>query len=245
MTLVPSKVILSAFGYVPTPTPNAHDDLIELMVIIQYINHQLSSHTAFPWSLDSYFTFRMIQHPRTKEDYKIAMYPPQYSPSSPHVIPESHSPSVKPSGSYHITPPTCLSHHEEDVSIQSFQQGGNRTGSYQNVPAFRSFKSYVDRMNRHMDDGSVSTQSQSHSQTATTRTLSDELISIRRKRNEAYNRLYAPPKIRSNISSDKLQWNGHRSTFLSFANDFEGNMIHIGIVYMLNLLFKNRMNNRD
>ena len=70
---------------------------------------------------------------------------------------------------------------------------GNRNGSYQNVQAFRSFKSYLDRMNRHMDGGSVSTQSQSHSQTATTRTLSDELISIRRKRNEAYNRLYAPP----------------------------------------------------
>ena len=84
-------------------------------------------------------------------------------------------------------------------------------------------------MNRHIDDGSVSI----HSQTATTRTLSDELISIRRKRNEAYNRLYALPKIRSNISSDKLQWNGHRLTFLSFANDFEGNMIRIGLGYML------------
>ena len=84
-----------------------------------------------------------------------------------------------------------------------------------------------------MDDSSVSTHSQSHSQTVTTRTLSDELISIRRKRNEAYNRLYAPPKIRSNISSDKLQWDGHRSTFLSFANDFEGNMIRIGLGYML------------
>ena len=106
------------------PTLHAHDDLIELMVIIQFINHQLSSHTAFPWSLDSYFTFRMIQHPRTKEDYKIALYPPQSTPHSYHVIPESHSPFVKPSGSYHITPPTCLTHHDGDVSIQPYQQGG-------------------------------------------------------------------------------------------------------------------------
>ena len=180
LTLVPPQVLLSAFGYVPAQ--HSHDDLIELMVIIHFINHQLSSHTTFPWSLDPYFTFRMIQHPRTKEDYKIPLYPPQSTPHSHHVIPESHSPSVRASGSYHTTPSTCLSHHDEGVSIQSYQQGGNGNGNRnrinQSVPAFRSFKSYVDMMNRHIDDGSVSTQSQSHSQTVTTRTLSDELISI-------------------------------------------------------------------
>ena len=149
LTSVPPKVILSAFGYVPAQ--HTHDDLIELMVIIQFINHQMSSHTSFPWSLDPYFTFRMIQHPRTKENYKIPLSPPQSTPHSHHVIRESHSPPVRASGSYHITPSTCLSHHDEDVSIQSYQQGGNGKGNriYQSVPAFKSFKSYVDRMNRH------------------------------------------------------------------------------------------------
>ena len=89
----------------------------------------------------------------------------------------------------HIIPPHQLVFHTMmRMSLFSpINRGGNgnrnRNRINQSVPAFRSFKSYVDRMNRHIDDGSVSTQSQSHSQTVTTRTLSDELISIRRKRN--------------------------------------------------------------
>ncbi len=48
----------------------------------------------------------------------------------------------------------------------------------------------------------------------------------------AFVRMHAQHKIRSNIASDKLQWDGHRFTFPTFANDLEGNMIKIGLGYM-------------
>ena len=68
---------------------------------------------------------------------------------------------------------------------------------------------------RHFGDADASVTSGSSG------SLKDGLMSIRRRRNEEYARLYAQPKIRSNISSDKLQWDGHRSSFPAFANDLE------------------------
>ncbi len=42
----------------------------------------------------------------------------------------------------------------------------------------------------------------------------------------------AQPKIRNNIAGDKLKWDGHRSSFPTFANDLEGNLIRIGLGYV-------------
>ena len=233
LPLVPPQAILSAFE--SSQVPNYQADLIELMIIFQFIAHQLSLQIAFPWSLESYFAFRMNQYPCTASDYTVPIHPshmptspPPYTPHSPHVLPMSHpspmtvhrhSHSRTPTR-YHPTPPTIISHHE-DSSIYSSQQRG-----YYNPPPPRSVTTYGERTAGHMGRSSDSVISE------TSRSLKDEAVSQRRRRNEEYARLYAQPKIRSNIASDKLQWDGHRSTFLSFANDLEGNMIRIGLGYL-------------
>ncbi len=67
---------------------------------------------------------------------------------------------------------------------------------------------------------------------ATSIALKDEIMSSRRRKEKEFSILYAQPKIRSNIASDKLQWDGHCSSFQAFANDLESNMIRIGLGYM-------------
>ena len=55
----------------------------------------------------------------------------------------------------------------------------------------------------------------------------------RRTRNERHKRYQQAAKTRSNVSCDKMQWDGSCTTFPTFANDLEGNMLRIGIGYML------------
>ncbi len=66
MPLMPPLVLLSTFGHVQAQ--HSQSDFIELMVIIQYINYQLSTTAAFPWSLETYFAFRMNQYSRTQAE---------------------------------------------------------------------------------------------------------------------------------------------------------------------------------
>ena len=56
--------------------------------------------------------------------------------------------------------------------------------------------------------------------------------SVRSNRSLAFKRHHIPPKPRHNICTDKLQWNGLRSSYPSFAQDLEGNMIRVGAGYL-------------
>ena len=237
LILVPPQVLLSTFGY--AQAKHHLDDLIELMIIIHYINHQLDNQTAFPWSLESYFAFRMNQYPITKAAYQSPRQASQISQNQ--AISQSHfGGNRNHPGSYHTTPPRMLSHHDQEyVSMHASQQGGYRNKVNTSSPS--PVTSYVDRMNRQQHNGNIpvsvytprSLKSSRDSEGShNSRSLQDEVISIRRRRNEEYARLYAPPKVRNNIASDKLQWDGHRASFMAFANDLEGNMIRVGLGYM-------------
>ena len=56
--------------------------------------------------------------------------------------------------------------------------------------------------------------------------------SIRHVRLEEYKRYHSTAKTRSNVSGDKLQWDGHRSTYSPFSRDLEGTMLRLGVGYM-------------
>ena len=58
--------------------------------------------------------------------------------------------------------------------------------------------------------------------------------SIRSMRKEDYRRNESPPKSRSNVSSDKLQWDGKRSTYATFAADLVGTLLRLGLGYLVN-----------
>ncbi len=135
LPLMPPPVLLSTFGYVQVQ--HAQSDFIELMEIIQYTNHQLSTNTAFPWSLETYFAFRMNQYPRTQADYMVpsnpsSFVPPQYSPHPPHVATKYHSPTAYDSNhsggrnTYQTTAPRMLSPHGSYCSIASHQDTFHR-----------------------------------------------------------------------------------------------------------------------
>ncbi len=238
LPLMPPPVLLSTFGYVQAQ--HAQSDFIELMVIIQYINHQLSTNTAFPWSLETYFAFRMNQYPRTQADYVVPSYPsslvpPQYTPHSSHVATKYHSRTAYGSdhsdgrNTNHTTAPRMLSPHGPFYSIASHKGTFHRQpvapGNIQTRSMHGTTLS-VYGSPRYFNGDAASVIS------ATTSTLKDEIMSSSRRNKEEFASLYAQPKTRSNIASDKLQWDGHRSSFPAFANDLEGNMIRIGLGYM-------------
>jgi hypothetical protein len=60
----------------------------------------------------------------------------------------------------------------------------------------------------------------------------DSTGSNRYKKSEGYRRYLQPPKSRGNVSCDKMQWNGMRSTYPSFAADLEGTMLRLGAGYL-------------
>ena len=108
LALIPPRVLLSTFGY--TLVEQYQNDLVELKVIIQFINYQVSSGKQFPWSLESYFAYRMNQYTRTKVDYTPPTMdppnsPPKYTRVSPWIIPEPPSKPSKSPHSYHSSPP--------------------------------------------------------------------------------------------------------------------------------------------
>ena len=57
--------------------------------------------------------------------------------------------------------------------------------------------------------------------------------SVRSKRKEDYIRKDSPPKTRSNVSSNKIQWDGKRSTYPAFQADLEGTMLRLGMGYLV------------
>ena len=62
--------------------------------------------------------------------------------------------------------------------------------------------------------------------------LSSSFIRTRIKRSTKYKRYYAYPKIRSNVGSDKLTWDGMRSSYPAFSADLEGTMLRLGAGYL-------------
>ena len=60
------------------------------------------------------------------------------------------------------------------------------------------------------------------------------LQSVRSNGSANQDRLRGKFKVRSMVNSDKLQWNGRRSTFPEFQTDLEGTMMKLGLGYMLN-----------
>ncbi|MEM7375623.1 MAG: reverse transcriptase domain-containing protein, partial [Bacteroidota bacterium] len=62
---------------------------------------------------------------------------------------------------------------------------------------------------------------------------SEVSFTVRQRRKDNYNRHHAPPKLRNNVTSDKIQWTGLRSTFDAFAADIEGTLYRIGLGYLL------------
>ncbi len=85
----------SSFYFWICPCSTVPIDLVEPMILIQYTNHQLSTLSAFPWFLESYFAFRMNQYTRTEADYKVPfqntqLSPPEYTSHSLFVVTRSH-----------------------------------------------------------------------------------------------------------------------------------------------------------
>ena len=56
---------------------------------------------------------------------------------------------------------------------------------------------------------------------------------VRSMRKEEYKRKESPPKTRSNVSSDKIQWDGKRSTYPAFQADMEGTLLRLGMGYLV------------
>ena len=54
----------------------------------------------------------------------------------------------------------------------------------------------------------------------------------RKMRSLDYTRLHAAAKARSQTSSDKLRWNGEKTTFRAFTQDLEGTLIRLGVGYL-------------
>ena len=65
------------------------------------------------------------------------------------------------------------------------------------------------------------------------RSLRSMQQSVRSWRSANHERTRGKYKVRSMITSDKIQWNGRRSSFPEFQTDLEGTMMKLGLGYML------------
>ena len=83
-----------------------------------------------------------------------------------------------------------------------------------------------------LDDSSKSKPSRRLRKSKSTDSDDDSTGSARYKKSEGYRRYIQPPKSRGNVSSDKMQWNGLRSSYPAFAADLEGTMLRLGAGYL-------------
>lgn len=205
--------ILQGISYNLAVTQNK--ELVELFLILHYIEAQFKEEAEFPWGINSYFMYRMLNFPTLERDFS----PPEMTPRAPPY--RRHSPHVSPDTpmDYEPTPPTFVDAFNS-VRTYSYHEGGSQQP-----------KPVLDRMEQDRNSPFRHKLTRQDS-SGDDKSLGELSSSLRRRRNEAYYRYQATPKIRSNISSDKLQWDGHRSSFPTFCNDLEGSLIRIGLGYI-------------
>ena len=180
--------------------------------------------------------------------------PPPYQRLSPNGL--YYGSSSGSQKSYKTTPPTILDPPLPYVHTKSVHsQGGDddddddddddfippdsyldakSVGSLGSISETPSQKAALDEIEE-MQRGEYHAQQMANGKyrKSSNASLKSQHSSVRHMRSEDYKRYHASPKIRSNVSGDKLQWDGHRSTYTSFSADLEGTMLRLGAGYMV------------
>ena len=164
--------------------------------------------------------------------------PPPYSRVSPLInpLPAPRLPSLRLHGSasighsFQTIPPTVLdngptfisSRGDEDNSVSS------PSGEEHLIDEMEMM-----RLRDEQDLEMIQEQEQDRSYGGS-RSLKDLSSQVRRIRSEEYQRYSNPAKPRSKIAVNKMKWDGHRSSYPAFTSDVEGNLLMIGMTYLLN-----------
>ena len=205
------------------------ESLISLIIVLRWINGSIISKTPLPWHWTDFLEYRTHHYPSVRQEYNVfflsgspraAMRTPMYNASFPPQTPQAFHPS---------TP----------VATVSFRSAhGGDTASFASMPSLDYpeeliQQDYEQALQAAAEDMTDRKTPGDRTQKAPSPLSSDSGSTSRQQRSDQHARFIAPAKPRSLITSDKLQWNGHRTTFEAFAADMEGIMYRIGIGYLL------------
>ena len=215
--------------------------LAEFRVICMFIEHQFHFEGGFPSTWEAYLEHRELEiseqvtiFDQKAKDLKLrhssfsgtpATRSPPYMSESPISKVSAHSKayrtSDKASTAYHSFPPNMVFTDPSHIS-KSVHSGGDSGASRhslsQNDSHFGSAMHPADLMDQ-FGDSVADSRSQSTYE--------------RRKLERDLKLRTASARARSNVSSDKLQWDGLRKSFPPFKQDLEGNLRRIGVGYLL------------
>jgi hypothetical protein len=225
----------------------------DFLVILCFLKTYLDVYSQ-PWTLESYLEYRKDMYGKLIESIEQesgsqqgvpttslttppsenAKQPPKYSKISPTIL--RLESSDQSHHSYKTIPPTMYSHTQGLVfnssPLSARSEGDNL--SFKESPSLKKALDELDAMklSEYYDEQMGEKTYRSKIKIPKRDVDMDEEGSVRSRRSVTYKRYEQPPKSRSNVNSDKLQWDGHRSTYPTFAADLEGTMLRLGAGYM-------------
>jgi len=206
--------------------------LIGLIVILRWIHHSITSNKPLPWAWTPFLEYSHQIYPTIRQEYSALFLTGAANAAIRIPVQDTRFPAQTPQFSQNRSP-------VHSVSFRSAHGGDN--ASFASIPSLDYpeellQQDYEQAMQDAEDDMAARQEAavSLHRMSKVPSPLSsDSSSTIRQQRKDAYDRNHAPAKPRNLISSDKLQWNGHRTTFEAFAADMEGIMYPIGLGYLL------------
>ena len=231
-----------------------HADAVTFMVVLGFVKKMLANPGI--WSIDSFFDYRNEVKLNLDNSIKEMLAssplksPPRYTRSSTLVgnfNPVEMARVPVPSGSYHTTQPTILSNqptyqppvpntlpvHPSGNPGSPDDSDASSTSSSSTTPSMRANMEHLAELDwKEYQAQQAEERFTNYNQPPIDTNSISSSTSTRIKRSTKYKRYYAPPRIRSNVGSDKFTWDGKRSSYGAFSADLEGTMLRLGAGYL-------------